>query len=140
MNTVLVPICICVVLPIAIVLILSLTKIKADNLRTQIIIRALEANQNVDTAKLLESMRKPEKTARDILYGRLLRGCIFTLIGISLEIISMVNSLSGGVESEDAIFVPMVFGAISLSIGISFLIVYFMSRNNMDSSDPSQTK
>ena len=73
MTQTLVPIFVCVVLPIAIVLIVSLAKMNADNKRTQIILKAIEANRDVDTEKLIESMKKPEKTALQILNLRLLR-------------------------------------------------------------------
>lgn len=128
MEDILIPIFICVVLPIAIVLIISLTKIKTDNLRTQIIIRAIEANKEVDTAKLLESMKKPQNTDRDKLYGRLLRGCIFSLIGLFLAIVGLCNLATGRDFSSDPVTIPLCLGGISLAIGISFLVVFFATR------------
>lgn len=59
MEDILVPIFCGAVLPIAIVLIVSLRKMNADNKRSQIIIKAIEANRDVDTDKLIESLRKP---------------------------------------------------------------------------------
>jgi ABC-type Fe3+-siderophore transport system permease subunit len=130
----LVPIFVCVVLPIAIVLITSLAKINGENKRTQIIIKAIEANKDVDTDKLIESLKKPQKTAREILNLRLLRGCIFSLIGIALAIVGFVNSTTGTEFSADPVTVPFIFGGISLAIGISYLIVWKVTRKQIDSS------
>lgn len=74
MTNVLVPIAVCMVLPIAIVLIVALTKMNGDNKRTQIIIKAIEANNNVDADKLVESLKKTNKTPHEVLSLRLLRG------------------------------------------------------------------
>lgn len=140
MEDILVPIFICVVLPVAIVLIITLGKININNQRTQIIIKSIEANKDVDTEKLIESMKRPQKDLREIRNNRLLGGCIFTFLGVGMELIGIVNLIFGAGIGEDCVAVPMVFGGIPLSIGISFLIVYFKTRNGSDSSDSAQTK
>lgn len=140
MEDIIVPIFVCVVLPVAIVLIITLGKININNQRTQIIIKAIEANKDVDTEKLIESMKRPQKDRRQILNNRLLVGCIFTFLGTALELIGIVNLIVGASIEEDKVAVPMIFGGIPLSIGISFLIVYFKTHNDSDSSDSDQTK
>ena len=129
MSSTLVPIFVCVVLPVAVVLIGALSKVNSDNKRAEIIIKAIEANKDVDTDKLIESLKKPRKTAREILNNRLLCGCIFTLIGILLAIIGFVNFFTGCRFSADPVTVPLVFGGVSLAIGVSYMIVYFVTRN-----------
>ena len=134
MTQTLVPIFVCVVLPIAIVLIVSLAKMNADNKRTQIILKAIEANRDVDTEKLIESMKKPEKTALQILNLRLLRGCIFSLVGLGLVIVAVVGLLNDVPFADDPVSVPLVFGSASLTVGLSYLIVYFVTRRQLKSS------
>lgn len=132
MESTLVPIFICVVLPVAVVLISALTKINSDNKRSEILIKAIEANREVDTDKLLESLRRPQKSARELLNGRLLRGCIFSLVGVVLAIVGLIN-IGGGAEFEsDPVTVPLMLGGSSLAIGVSFLIVYFVTRKDVD--------
>ncbi len=131
MTSTLIPIFVCVVLPVAIVLIISLSKMNAENKRTQIIIKAIEANKDVDTDKLIESLKKSQKTAREILNGRLLRGCMYSLIGVALAIVGIVNLATGSDFSEDTVTVPFIFGGISLAIGISYLIVWKVTRNQV---------
>jgi ABC-type Fe3+ transport system permease subunit len=134
MNTI-VPIFICVVLPVAIVLITSYTKINGDNKRTQIILKAIEANKDVDTDKLIESLKKPHKSIREITSLRLLRGCIFALIGIALAIVGLSNYVCGTEFSADQVTIPLMLGGISLAVGISYLIVYFVTRKQIEPAE-----
>ncbi|MCM1067362.1 MAG: hypothetical protein NC418_07310 [Muribaculaceae bacterium] len=122
---------VCVVLPIAIVLITALARINSDNKRTRIIMRAIEANKDIDTDRLIESFRKPQKSAREILYRRLLLGCIFTFAGIALVTTGVVALLTGCTFADDPVSVPIVFGGASLAVGISYLIVYFVTRSDI---------
>ena len=107
----------------------------ADNKRTQIILKAIEANRDVDTEKLIESMKKPEKTALQILNLRLLRGCIFSLVGLGLVIVAVVGLLNDVPFADDPVSVPLVFGSASLTVGLSYLIVYFVTRRQLKSSE-----
>jgi hypothetical protein len=50
----LVPISVCVVLPVAIVLINALVRVHGENKRTQLMLKAIEANKDVDINKLIE--------------------------------------------------------------------------------------
>lgn len=131
MTSTLVPIFVCVVLPIAVVLITSLTKINGENKRTKIILKAIEANKDVDTDKLIESLKKSPKSSREILNGRLLRGCIFTAIGVALAGIGLFFWANGIKGSDEPVSVPFVFGSISLALGASYLIVYFVTRKQV---------
>ncbi len=135
MEDVLVPIFVCVVLPIAIVFIGSYSKINGDNKRTQIILKALEANKDVDTDKLIESFKKTPRSARQILNLRLLRGCIFSLVGVALVLVCIVNLICGVEVSADPVSVPMIFGGASMAIGISYLIVYYVTRKDVDAAE-----
>lgn len=127
-----VPIFICVVLPVAIVLIVSLTKINADNKRTAVIIKAIEANNDIDADKLAESLRKPRKSAREVLNARLLRGCIFSFVGLVLVIIGAVNLIIGSGIGADNVTVPMIFGGVLIAVGASYLLVYAVTRRQIE--------
>lgn len=131
MEDILVPIFICVVLPVAIVFIVSYASVNSDNKRAEIIIKAIEANNSVEADKLAESLKKESKTEREILNLRLLRGCIFSLIGLCVIILDLLNL---GFQSN--IFV--LLGAISFAIGVSYLVVYYVTRKQK--SDSSEDK
>lgn len=128
MEDVLVPIFICVVLPVALVGLILTPKINSDNKRARVLIKAIESNCNIDADKLAESLRQPRKTAREILNLRLLRGCIFSLIGIALGAVGIWNGIvEEDFEGDTAVF-TLMFGGISLAIGLSYLVVYFVTR------------
>lgn len=126
---------ICVVLPIAIVLIVHINSINRENKRAQVLIKAIEAGNGMDVDRLAEALNKPKKSAREILDRRLLRGCILSLIGLVLMVVGLVSLFTGEEFSSDSVSVPLIFGGIALAIGVSYLIVYRMTRNEADSSD-----
>ncbi|MDE6301108.1 MAG: hypothetical protein K2M19_05285 [Muribaculaceae bacterium] len=127
MTATLVPIFVCVVLPVAIVAIVFAAAMNNDNKRAKVLIKAIESNSGIDADKLAEALQKPKKTAREILNLRLLRGCIFSFIGLALCIVGFVSFYCIGALSEDFVTVPLVFGGASLAIGLSYLVVYFVT-------------
>lgn len=136
MNYVLVPIFVCVVLPVSIVLIYFLSVMNSDNKRSQVLIKAIESNNCPDPDKLAESLRKTKRSARELLNLRLLRGCMFSLIGLALIILGLVNYNSGHYDfGSDSVTVPLMFGGVSAAVGISYLIVYFVSRKQIDDKE-----
>jgi len=131
MEEILVPIFICVVLPVSIVLIVFLAAMNADNKRAAVLMKAIESNNNIEADKLAAALAKPRRTPRELLNGRLLRGCIFTFVGIALSLAGIVG-LCNGVEFEaDQVSVPFMFGGVLLAVGLSFLVVYFVTRKQV---------
>lgn len=123
------PIFICVALPIAIVYIVFRSITNRENKRAEILIKAIETNNGIDADKLAESLNRRSKTPRELLNARLLRGCMFTLVGFAFLIygiyipeVSMMNT-------------SFLIGAILTAIGISYLIVYFITRKQVEDSE-----
>ena len=131
MSHVLVPIFVCVVLPVAIVAIVFAAAINNDNKRAKILIKAIESNCGIDADKLAEALQKPKKSAREILNTRLLLGCLFSFVGLMLLTVGIVSLCMGSEFASDPVTVPMMFGGISLSIGLSFIVVYFVTRKQL---------
>lgn len=98
---------------------------------TDIMMKALESGCNVDLDKLSESLGKKKKNERQVYLSRLLNGCIFTLIGIGLEIAGVAAYCSGLTFNDDPVSVPVIFGAPCLAVGLSFLIVCRVSRKSL---------
>ena len=132
MAQILVPIFVCVVLPVAIIAIIFGASINSDNKRSKVLIKAIESNCDIDADKLAEALQKPKKTAREILNLRLLRGCIFSLVGIAVCIIGIIAYSMGTEFPADAVTVPLIFGGTSLAIGLSYLVVYFVTRKQIN--------
>lgn len=127
------PLFLCVVLPITIVLIVSRLKMNRDNKRAEIIIKALESNADVDADKLIESLNQSQRSERgDVQNRRLLRGCIFSLLGLVAIIAGVVFAFNGESVSK-----ALLLGGGFLAIGASYMIVYFVSRTNVPQSGES---
>lgn len=126
------PLFICVVLPITIVLILSKVKMNSDNKRAEIIMKALESNADVNADKLVGSLHQSQMSERDMQNRRLLRGCIFLLLGLVSMIAGVVFAVKGESTTE-----ALLLGGGCLAIGASYMIVYFVSRKNAPQEEES---
>jgi len=132
---ILVPISVGVILPVSIVLIVFLSVMNSDNKRAKILIKAIESNNRIDTDKLAESLRKPRKTVRELLNLQLLRGCIFSFIGVALVITAIVTRCSVDDINPNAVNQYFMLGGVSLAVGISYLIVYRVTCKQVDSDN-----
>ena len=121
----LLPIMVCVVLPVAIVAIVFGARIFSENRRAQVLMKAIETNPDIDFEKLAVSLGTPRKTPCQMQSGRLLRGCAFSLVGLTLSLWGVLSSAPLTEEMGECYFLP---GGISLSIGISYLIVFYINR------------
>ncbi len=135
----LIPIAICVVLPVLIVWIFYRHATNKDNKNAEIIIKAIENNSSIDADSLVEALGKKQKTPREVLQLRLLRGCIFTFIGIAACIYSAIaaNTAAYFDINDQPSFIVAGLG---LAIGIAYLVVYFITRKNIADNDDKCAK
>ena len=134
MVEILVPIFIIVVLPVSIVGIIYGSTINSDNNRSKVLIKAIESNNGIDGDKLVEALQKlnkPPKTPREILNLRLLRGCIFSFIGLIFCIIAIITLCVGSEFTSDEVSGPLLIGGALLGIGLSYLTVYMVTRKQI---------
>ena len=126
---ILVPISICVVLPVLIVWIVSRNKRNRDNKNAEIILKAIENNSDIDTQKLLESLQSSKKTPLEVLNLRLLRGCLFTFLGVAAFVGSFIFA---NYNSQDGRDVMLLLGVPSIAVGLAYLVTYFVTRKKVD--------
>lgn len=130
MKQTIVPIFVCVVLPVAITLIVAAVKMNRDKTISQVLLKALESPGQVDTDRLIQTMENGKKrktrTSYQELTSRLLRGCIFTLVGIVLVVAEFMCGTAGCPEWSF-----FTLGGVLFAIGVSYLIVYAMSRRHV---------
>jgi len=100
-------------------------KTNNDNKRADVLIKAIENNANIDAEKLAEALGKQQISAKELLNRRLLRGCMFTILGVAFSIIALTFSAA----PEDMQFISYILAALSFAVGIAYLIVYFVTRN-----------
>ena len=126
MTNVLVPIAICCILPICVVWIIFHAATNGDNKRAGVLIKAIESNNGIDADRLADALAKPKKSARELLNLRLLRGCIFTFLGVASGVVAAIFAHTEPEAHIENGF--MIASAAFLAIGISYLIVYFVSK------------
>lgn len=136
---IIVPIGICVVLPVLIVWIMYRHATNKDNKNAEIIIKAIENNSAIDADSLVEALGKKQKTPLEVLQLRLLRGCIFTFIGIAAGIYSAIDaSTTAYFDINDQ--PSFIVAGLGLAIGIAYLVVYFIARKNIADNDDKCAK
>ena len=120
---VLVPIFVCVVLPVSIVWIVFAAIRNGENKRAEVLIKAIENNASIDADRLAEALKPRQKSPREIQNTRLLRGCMFTILGVVFTLAAFFTGWNG-----DDLFGLFLFAGIGFAIGIAYLIVYFVAR------------
>lgn len=81
---------ICALLPAFIVWIVFKMSSNKDNKHAEVLIKAIENNSSIDADKLIEALNEAKKTDIQVLYLRLLRGCMFSLLGIIGFILAII--------------------------------------------------
>ena len=55
----------------------------------------------------------------------------FLFVGFGLLIVSVVGLVTGAHFEDDQVSIPMLLGAVSFAVGISYLVVYFVTRKDI---------
>ena len=126
MPNTLVPIAVCVVLPVTVVWLTTRMKMNNDKLRSEVLIKAIETNKDIDADKLAEALARPAKTERDVLFSRLKRGVLFSVLAVLCTILAMVVYLTDFESNAQNVLALVAAG--SYAIGIGNLVVYFVSK------------
>ena len=116
----------CVVLPLLIVWFTMKSRINTTNKRTEIILAALEKNNDVDIEDLLKKM-SPKKSAIMRLLNRQLWGYICLIAGVILEVTGIILCCL-----KDEFIVICVIGGLPLALGIALLINYYTGKKYLD--------
>ncbi len=124
-----IPVSIVVVLPIVIVWLVTRCRTNRDDKNAEILMKAVENNSVQDVDKILVGLRTTSKTRspQEVMLVRLLWGCIFSFIGIPLIIAGLIMMITDSFYSDAEMFM-LIGGAISLSVGVAYLVVYRVSR------------
>lgn len=127
----------CAATAIAIGFFVFRTSVNRDNRNAEVIVRAIEANNIVDADKLVEVLRRTNKasgkTMREILNLRLLRGCIFSLLGVAAFLYGLYAA-NRYADPDLLAMAPFLFfvTCITLPVGIGYLITYKVTRKQAD--------
>ena len=126
-------IAICVLLPLFIVGIVFGYKSYELHKKTDLVAKALEKGEYVDTDKLIRALAPKRKSIRQKLYSRMKTGLVFSFIGVSFIVIGLTDySLS------DFSLYGYVVLAIGLAIIASFFIGKFYLASEIEKQDNNQ--
>ena len=139
MEEILVPIAICVVLPVMIVWLINRTRQNETNRKTEIMLKAIESGATIDADFFkAQQEQKAPKTLKEKLLNRLTAGCVCTLIGIAAVVVCFILEAKLGWD-KDGNFM-LTFGAISIAIGISFLLIFFVGKKMLAKEMEAEAK
>ena len=88
------------------------------NRKAEIALKAIESGAPIDA-----NIFKENRTIKERLLKRLTSGCIWSTLGIVLIIIGLINKTEGVVTGA------FILGGLFLSIGISLILMFFVSKN-----------
>ena len=139
MEDILVPIAICVVLPVMIVWLINRTRQNETNRKTEIMLKAIESGATIDADFFkAQQEQKAPKTLKEKLLNRLTAGCACTFIGIAAVVVCFVLEAKLGWDHVGDFM--LTFGAISIAIGISFLLVFFVGKKMLAKEMEAEAK
>lgn len=132
MENILIVTGVCVVMPVMIMWIIYRAIINSDNQRAAVLMEAIRSNNSIDADRIAEALSKPRRTPRELLNLRLLRGCIFTLVGLTVVLFGAYVMVT--VPETNSQNVMFIIGAPLFAVGISYLIVYFVTRKQIENN------
>ena len=128
MESILVPIFICVVMPVMVVWLVFRAQQNETNKKAEIMLKAIEAGVPVDMEQFRN--KKTPKSIKQDLLEKLNGACITSLMGIvflSFGIIRHYNPGFGGISSFFGKFL-LPAGGILLAVGIGLFVSYFVGK------------
>lgn len=124
MRDIIVPIGICVVLPVMLVWLVTRVRRNEIDKKTEVMLKAIESGATIDSDLFKEAPKK-RKSTKERLLNRLICGCAASIIGAALTAIGIIPWMT----LEDDTFAPLlIFGGISLAVGIALFIGFFVGR------------
>lgn len=131
----LISLAVCGVMPVLIVW-LCLKKKKNDNdKRTEIVLAAMEKNNEIDVEEFIKTLNPPQRPLRERLILRLhwelMLGGIFTIFGIVDFIVLAILRFGYQIPKEDIYAVGLVFGIPVFAIGVGLLIAYAYGKKTL---------
>lgn len=124
MRDIIVPIGICVVLPVMLVWLITRVRRNEIDKKTEVMLKAIESGATIDSDLFKEAPKK-RKSTKERLLNRLICGCAASIIGAALTAIGIIPWMT----LEDDTFAPLlIFGGISLAVGIALFIGFFVGR------------
>ena len=135
MQSILIPIFVCVVLPVSIVFIVFfyLNKISANKMN--LLSKAIENGVDIDSKALidaLETRKKSSKTVKAGLINKLIWGIILLVCGVSVLGMAMFGRFD--------IYDEGVVGIICLAVGLALVVSYIVGKKMLQPEIEAETR
>lgn len=112
------------VLPVMLVWLVTRVRRNEIDKKTEVMLKAIESGATIDSDFFKEAPKK-RKSTKERLLNRLICGCAASIIGAALTAIGIIPWMT----LEDDTFAPLlIFGGISLAVGIALFIGFFVGR------------
>lgn len=123
MVALLIPICICVVLPVMVVWLVTRARIKKNEQKMAVLVKAIENGVEVDP-ELLVSETESSRNTKMKLIKKLTTGIVCSLIGIALLVCPSLEAFEGVAGLE----MLYVIGGALVAIGVAYIVTFFVGK------------
>lgn len=117
----------CVILPIIIVYIIQRRKTKEIEKRSEFILAVLEKRPEINVERLVRHFNAPKNSFKEKLINKLTIGLVFMFVGLGILVSDAIIAYLGG-WNPDAIFWLAFTGAVPFTIGLAFLLSFFIAN------------
>lgn len=125
-------------IPIVIAVLVYRHKVNETNKRTQVLLSALEKNAGAVPEEIIKGLNTPKKSLKERLLGKLQWGLLCGIAGLGIVISSTVSYFVRGRGFYDG--ETCVLGMVVLSVGIAFLVYYFVGRRELQKEIEAEDK
>ena len=119
----LIPICICVVLPVMVVWLVTRARIKKNEQKMAVLVRAIENGVEIDP-ELLVSETESSRNTKMKLIKKLTTGIVCSMIGIALLVCPSLEAFDG-VAGLQMLY---IIGGVMVAIGVAYMVAFFVGR------------
>ena len=119
----LIPICICVVLPVMVVWLVTRARIKKNEQKMAVLVKAIENGVEIDP-ELLVSETESSRNTKMKLIKKLTAGIVCSIIGIALLVCPSLEAFDGVAGFE----MLYIIGGVMIAVGIAYIVTFFVGR------------
>ena len=120
---VLIPICICVVLPVMVVWLVTRARIKKNEQKMAVLMKAIENGVDIDP-ELLISETESSRNTKMRLIKKLTTGIVCSMIGVVLLVCPSIDAFEG-VAGLQMLY---IIGGVMVAMGVAYMVAFFVGR------------
>ena len=123
----LIPIGVCVVMPVMVVWLVTRARIKKNEQKMAVLVKAIENGVEIDPELLVsetESSRNTNRNTKMKLIKKLTAGIVCSIIGIALLVCPSLEAFDGVAGFE----MLYIIGGVMIAVGIAYIVTFFVGR------------